>query len=69
MPRTDNPGLVSCSDLPGENGCMKHEEHLKIHLEICKVVCEQLRVEGNWPWADSQNSEDLVESDDADQNV
>lgn len=43
---------------------MTHDEHLQEHLAICKAVAEHLNRTGKWPWADSQISEDLVESED-----
>lgn len=43
---------------------MKYDDHLLEHLELCKSVYEHLKKEGNWPWADSQNSGNLVESED-----
>lgn len=43
---------------------MKHDEHLEKHLELCQAVYEHLKKTGQWPWPDSQNSEDLVESKD-----
>ena len=43
---------------------MTDVDHLRIHLEICLAVCEQMKAEGNWPWSDSQNPEKVVESGD-----
>jgi len=43
---------------------MTHDEHLEQHLEICKSIFEKMQREGSWPWLDSQNSENLVESED-----
>lgn len=43
---------------------MNHDEHLQEHLAICKAVVEELKQNGEWPWRDSQNSEDLLESGD-----
>ncbi len=43
---------------------MTEDEHIQRHLEICQRVYERLVAEGRWPWPDSQNSEDLVESKD-----
>ncbi|RLJ40688.1 hypothetical protein BCF46_3257 [Litoreibacter meonggei] len=34
----------------------------------CKEVFELLKSTGQWPWSDSQNPEDLVESEDTNAN-
>jgi len=47
---------------------MNHDERLALHLELCERIYERMLREGSWPWRnnpDSQNSEDLVESDDS----
>ena len=44
--------------------CMDKEEHLQKHLELCKAVYEHLKKTGQWPWPDSQNPENLLESED-----
>jgi len=43
---------------------MDPDEHLNIHIELCKRIFLRLLEEGAWPWPDSQKSENLVESDD-----
>ena len=43
---------------------MDKNEHLEKHLELCQSVYEHLKRTGQWPWSDSQNSEDLLESED-----
>jgi len=43
---------------------MTHDEHLERHLELCKHICLQMQKDGKWPWPDSLNSEDLIESED-----
>lgn len=46
---------------------MEKEEYLRRHLELCKKVYERMKRDGSWPWkdgADSQDSEDLLESKD-----
>ena len=43
---------------------MYKDDHIQRHLEICQRVYERLLAEGRWPWPDSQNFEDLVESKD-----
>ncbi|MEM9839503.1 MAG: hypothetical protein AAF830_10170 [Pseudomonadota bacterium] len=43
---------------------MTDDEHLERHLAICRHLYESLRAEGRWPFSDSPNPEDLVDSDD-----
>ncbi|QXT41029.1 hypothetical protein [Gymnodinialimonas ceratoperidinii] len=43
---------------------MKDNDHIERHLELCQRIFERLLADGTWPWADSQNPEDLVESKD-----
>ncbi len=43
---------------------MTHEEALQRHIELCRRVYARMEREGSWPWADSQKSEDLIESED-----
>jgi hypothetical protein len=43
---------------------MNKEDHLQQHLELCKRIYLRMLEEGTWPWSDSQNYEDLVESED-----
>lgn len=43
---------------------MDKKDHLEKHLELCQSVYEHLKKAGQWPWRDSQNSEDLLESED-----
>jgi hypothetical protein len=45
------------------------DDHLERYLELCKRMCERMERDGTWPWADSPNadsqeSEDMVESED-----
>lgn len=42
---------------------MTEGERTQRHLEICRREYERLMAEGKWPWPDSQNPEDLVESE------
>lgn len=42
---------------------MTNDEHLQAHLDLCQAMLERMKREGSWPWPDSQNSEDLVESE------
>jgi hypothetical protein len=48
---------------------MKDEQSFKQFLELCKQVFERMEREGSWPWADSPNSEDLVESEDNSKDI
>jgi len=41
---------------------MKDDKFLEAYLELCKSIYERMEREGSWPWSDSQNSENLVES-------
>ena len=43
---------------------MTEDEHIMRHLEICQRIYERLVAEGKWPWPDSLNSEDVIESED-----
>lgn len=43
---------------------MENNDLLERHLDLCKRVFEEMMRDGSWPWRDSQNSEDLVESED-----
>lgn len=45
------------------------DKHLEQYLEICKSIYERMERDGSWPWPDSRNSEDLVESEDNSNNV
>jgi hypothetical protein len=42
---------------------MAKPDPLDQYLDICLEVHRTLVREGKWPWPDSQNSEDLVESE------
>lgn len=44
------------------HGAMTEDEHIQRHLEICQRVYERLLAEGTWPWPDSTESEDVIES-------
>lgn len=43
---------------------MDEDQHLEDYLEFCKRVYLRMKREGTWPWADSTDAEDLVESED-----
>lgn len=48
----------------------KDNEHLERHLELCRRVFLRMMAEGTWPWKedDSQESENVVESEDNDKD-
>lgn len=48
---------------------MTDDKSFKQFLELCKRVCERMEREGSWPWRESPNPEDLVESDDNPENI
>ena len=48
---------------------MDEDKFLEEYLELCKRIFERMEREGSWPWADSQNSEDLVESKDKGKDI
>ncbi len=46
-------------------------EHLERHLELCRRVFLRMLAEDSWPWKDndSHESEDVVESEDSEEDV
>ncbi len=51
---------------------MDNDEHLERHLELCRRVYLRMLAEGTLPWRaeqDSQNSPDVVESEDTTNDV
>jgi len=42
---------------------MDKDQHLERHIEICKRIFEDMQRDGSWPWADSPNPENLLESE------
>ena len=44
-------------------GGMDNQERLERYLELCKRIYERMRRDGTWPWADSQDSGGVVESE------
>jgi hypothetical protein len=46
-------------------------EHLERHLELCRRVFLRMLADDSWPWkeGDSQESEDVIESEDKDKDV
>ena len=48
---------------------MEHDKHLQIHLELCKRVYLRMLQDGSWPWVDSPKSDDVVESEDTENDL
>lgn len=51
---------------------MTEDEHLQRHFELCKRVYLRMLADGSWPWdelQDSQNSEDLLESNNKNNDI
>ena len=46
-----------------------NDDQLDRYLELCRRMYERMRRENAWPWADSQDSQDVVESKDNLENV
>lgn len=42
---------------------MTEDERIEQHLLLCQRVYERLVAEGKWLWPDSQNLEDVIDSD------
>jgi len=42
---------------------MTDDDHIRRHLEICQRVYERLVADGKWPFRDSTDPDDLVESE------
>lgn len=40
------------------------EDALEAYLRVCQEIYLGMQREGRWPWPDSQNPDDLVESKD-----
>jgi len=52
---------------------MKHQpdhipEELERYLALCERIYERMERTGTWPWSDSPDFEDVVESDDNSQS-
>lgn len=48
---------------------MTEDENIKLHLEICKAMYLRMLADGSWPWRDSQDSVDVVDSRDTNEDV
>lgn len=46
--------------MPNQN----NKDYLERYLALCQRIYERMEREGSWPWSDSPNSENLVESED-----
>lgn len=43
---------------------MEPDDHLLRYLKHCLAVHQRLVRQGRWPWPDSRNPEDMLESED-----
>lgn len=43
---------------------MEREKQLQRYLRLCQRIYERMEAEGSWPWPDSTDAEDLVDSED-----
>jgi len=43
---------------------MNKDQHLYEYLEFCKRIYLRMKREDSWPWKDSTDCEDLLESED-----
>ena len=48
---------------------MNDDEKLEQFLDLCQRIYERMKREGSWPWEDSQDSQDMVESEDNDKEI
>ena len=51
---------------------MKKDDHLQRHLDLCRRMYLRMLADGTWPLEkapDSPNPDDVVESEDADDDV
>ena len=46
-----------------------NDEQFERYLELCRRIYVRMRRENSWPWPDSQDSEDMVESKGNPENV
>ena len=52
-----------------DNRTMKDQDKLDRFLALCLRVYERMEREGSWPWGDSQEFGDVVESDSNQNNI
>jgi hypothetical protein len=62
-------GLYASYSPSGRIIPMNREQHLKEHLEICKRIFEDMQRDGSWPWTDSPNPENLLESENSPDDI
>ena len=43
---------------------MDKEDHIQRHLDLCKRVYLRMLEDGSWPWRESPDSGDVIESGD-----
>jgi hypothetical protein len=41
-----------------------NDEQFERYLELCRRIFERMRRDDSWPWRDSQESDDVVDSED-----
>ena len=42
---------------------MSQDQSFQLFIQLCKDVFERMERDGSWPWPESPNSDDLVESE------
>jgi hypothetical protein len=45
------------------------DEQFRRYLELCRRVYERMRRENRWPWSDSPDLDDVVESEDSQNDI
>lgn len=48
---------------------MNDQEKFDQFLDLCKRMAERMQRDGTWPWKDSPESEDMVESEDNENDI
>lgn len=44
------------------NQAMMNEEQFLEYLDLCEAIADRMQRDGLWPWQDSTNPDDLVDS-------
>ena len=42
---------------------MNKDDHFDEHLKLCQAMYERMKRDSTWPWLDSLESQDVIESD------
>lgn len=45
------------------------DQQFQRYLELCRRVYERMRRENRWPWTDSPDFDDVVESEDSQNDI